>query len=171
MFRSISDSCHNCSRGSKYQCARAKHNKDSNCTNNFIRKCPSQTCSSKRNHNNPSCPSIRKTNNFCLIRIGRLYQLNHSLNGTVLTDFYSFHFKCTKLIDRTRKYLITNYFIYRERFSCHNRLIYRSLTRNDNTINSNRFTRQNTNDITNLYLLGRNNLFFTVHNNSCCLRR
>ena len=128
MLCGITDGRHDRSRRGKNQGAWAEYNQDGYCANNFPAEKPSEGSSTQSNNDDPGCPSVRKSNNFSFPRIGRLHQTDHTLDGAILTDLGCFHFKGSKLVDRTGRNLVTHRFVYRQGLSSHDRLVDRSLT-------------------------------------------
>ena len=143
MFGGVSDCCHNSSRGCKHKCTRTEHNKDRNCTDDLSGKDPGKCCSSQCNDHNPGSPTICHSYDLGFSRICRLYQTDHTLDGTVLSNLSSFHLKSSELIHGSGCDLIPCSLIYRKRFSCHNCLVYRSLPGKDHSVYRNRLSRKN----------------------------
>ena len=171
MLRSVANCRHNRGRRCKHQSAGAEHNKNCNRTDNLSRYRPSQSSGSQSDYHNPSCPSVRHTDNLCFTCIRRLHKANHSLNRAVLANLCCPHFKSAKSVYCSARYLIANRFIDRDRLARHNRLVNRSLSRSDNTVNSNSLARKNTENISDFHLACRNNRLCAARNNSCCLWR
>ena len=171
MFCCIADGSHNRRRCGKHQRAGAEHNQNGNRPDYLPRNCPGKSRSGKSAHHNPGSPSVRQAHNFGFPGIGGLHQLNHPLNGAVLANFYSAHFKSAKLIHRTGGHLIPHRFINRKGLARHNRLVYGGLTGKDPAVNGDGFARENTDHISYLDILGRDHHLRLVHNLSRCLGR
>lgn len=120
-------------------------------------------------HNDPGSPAVSYADDFCLACIGRPYQSDHALDGRILTDLSSLHLKSAKLIDRTRGYFISNPLINGERFTGHNCLVNGGLAADDNSVNRDSFTGQNTDDVTDQHFLSRYNLLCIFGDDSCSL--
>ena len=76
-----------------------------------------------------------------------------------------------KAVDGSAKNFFSYSFVNRQRFSRHNRLVNRSLTTNDHSINRDRFTRQNTQNISLPDFLCRYHFFFPVLSSASLCRR
>ena len=158
MLRRIADGRHNGRRRRQHQGAGAEYNQNGDRPNDLARNEPGQSCRSQRNDHNPGGPSVRQAHDLRLVRVSRLYQPNHSLNGAVLTDLGGLHLEYAKLIDRAGGNGITDGFIHRQGFSGHDRLIDGGLSGTNHTVYRNGFARQDADSVTDSNLLRRNNL-------------
>ena len=162
MLCCIADSGHNCRRSSQNKGTRAEYNKDGDRTDNFFCYKPRKSSGSQSNHNDPSGPFICNSYNFRFPCVSRLNKPYHSLDRTILTNLCRFHFKCSELIDSTAGNLVPDSFVNRHGLTRHNRLIDRSLSRQNHAVYGNAFSGQNTQDVANLYLFSRNNKFLFI---------
>ena len=61
-------------------------------------------------------------------------------------------------------------FVNRKALSCHYSIVYQGGAMNDNSVNRNCLSREDTDNIADLYLFGRDNAFLITGENSCCTR-
>jgi len=119
--------------------------------------------------NHVSAAAVCQTDNLRFSSVGRLHQLNHSLDGTVCSNFGCSHFKCTKLIDCTTGNRIAHCFIRWQGFSGHHCLIDRSLPICNHAVYRNRFPRQYSQQILHLYLFRWYDFLCTASQYTCGL--
>ena len=128
MLCGISNCRHDRGRCRQDQRAWTKNNKDRYRTNDLSGDQPGQSRCCQGDHYDPCCPAVCKTNDFGFSRICGLYETDHSLDRAVLSNLGCFHLKSSKLVHRSRRNLLSHSLVDRKRFSCHDCLVYRSLS-------------------------------------------
>lgn len=86
----------------------------------------------------------------------------HLLERAVPAQLGSLYINCSKAVKRTAEHLFSHTLIYRQGFSCHNRLSYRSLTADDFAVSRNGLAGQNPQNISLSDFFCPNHLFSPV---------
>ncbi len=167
----VSDRRHDRRRCRKNQCAGTEHNQNRHRADQLSGYPPGQYRSRKRNHHDPGCPPVRKTDNPGLAGIRRLHQTYHPLDGAVFPHSRGLHLKCAELVDRTAGYLIARRLVHRKGFTGHHRLIDGGLTGENDPVHRDTLAGEHADTISDSDFLRRYDLLFPVPQNARGLRR
>ena len=96
-----------------------------------------QNSGSQGDDHDPCGKPVGESDDFGLSGVGRLHKPDHTLDGTVFSDFGSFHVKGTELIDRAAQDTVSDTFIHRKGLAGHDGLIDGSLTGQDGSVHWN----------------------------------
>ena len=110
----------------------------------------------------PDSPAIRQSDDFRLPGVGRLDEADHSLDGTVFTNFGGFHLARPELVDGSGKNVIPNSLVDRQGFAGHDGLVNRCLPLRDPAIDGDGFPRFDKQTIPDSDVFGGNDFFRAV---------
>ena len=162
MLGCLPDSCHDCSRGSQNKSAGTEHNQNGYGTNDILCDDAGDYGNQQRNRNKPACSNVCYSRHRRFFVLCFLHHADQLLERTVLAHLSCMNINGTKAVDCAAEHILASGFIYRKGFAGHNRLVNRGFAAEDDTINRDCLTGENTQNITLDNLLSRNHFFLAI---------